>query len=155
MEQSMLADGNARVLLIGCVGEKGPAAVAARDLYVSTLFRLRRAYAEMLGLPWFILSAKHGLVRPGDVLAPYDIRLSDLPAAERRAWGERVFVQLQAGVAPLLGRAFEFHAGAHYVEAVRPHLERIGASVLWLLEGLRIGEQLHWYKQFLRQHGGG
>ena len=151
----MISDGHTRILLLGCVSEKGPADVAARDLYVSTLFRLRRAYAETLGSPWFILSARHGLVRPDEVLEPYDVRLSSLPAAGRRAWGDRVFAQLQAAAAPLPGRVFEFHAGSHYVEAVRPHLERLGAVVAWPLKGLGLGEQLHWYKQFLREHGGG
>ena len=146
---------DARVLLLGCVSEKVPAAVAARELYVSTLFRLRRKYAETLGLPWFILSAKHGLVRPDEMLEPYDMRLSNLPVASRRAWGDRLFAQLQAAAVPLPGRVFEFHAGSHYVEAVRPHLERLGAVVAWPLKGLGLGEQLHWYKQFLREHGGG
>ncbi len=152
---SLLIHRDARVLLLGCVSQKGPAAVAARDLYVSTLFRLRRAYAETLGFPWFILSAKHGLVRPDEIVEPYDVRLSDLSAADRRGWGDRVFLQLQAAVAPLLGRVFEFHAGSHYVEAVKPHLEKVGAAVVWPLQGLRLGEQLHWYKQFQREHGGG
>lgn len=151
----MPADRDARVLLLGCVSEKGLAAVVARDLYVSKLFRLRRAYAEVVGVPWFILSAKHGLVRPDEVLAPYDMRLSNLSAANRRAWGSQVVAQLVAATGPLLGRVFEFHAGSHYVEAVRPHLERLGAALAWPLEGLRLGEQLHWYKEFLRQHGGG
>ena len=151
----MVADRDARVLLLGCVSEKGPAAVAAQDLYVSTLFRLRRAFAETLGSPWFILSAKHGLVRPDEMLAPYDVRLSNLSAADRRAWGDRVFAQLHPAVAPLPGRVFEFHAGSHYVEAVRPHLESLGAVVAWPLKGLGLGQQLHWYKEFLRQHGGG
>ena len=137
------------------MSEKGPAAVAAQDLYVSTLFRLRRAYAETLGSAWFILSAKHGLVRVDEVLGPYDVRVSNLSAADRRAWGERVFAQLQATVGPLPRRVFEFHAGSHYVEAVKPHLEKVGAAVEWPLQGLRLGEQLHWYKQFLGQHGGG
>ena len=155
VQQPSLVGRDARVLLLGCVSEKGPAAVAAQDLYVSTLFRLRRAFAETLGSPWFILSAKHGLVRPDEMLAPYDVRLSNLSAADRRAWGDRVFAQLHAAVAPLPGRVFEFHAGSHYVEAVKPHLEKVGAVVVWPLQGLRLGEQLHWYKHFLKAHGGG
>ena len=154
MQQPSFIDRDAQVLLLGCVSEKSPDAVAAQDLYVSTLFRLRRAYAEALGPPWFILSAKHGLVRPDEVLEPYDMRLSALPAADRRAWGDRVFAQLRATVGPLPGRGFEFHAGSHYVEAVRPHLEKVGAAVEWPLKGLGLGQQLHWYKEFLRQHGG-
>ena len=143
------------VLLIGCVGEKSVFSAPARDLYVSTLFRLRRAYAESLRLTWYILSAKYGIVDPEKVIAPYDTRLLDLSAPESRAWGGRVFTQLEATVGVLCGRTFEFHAGKSYVETVQPRLEAAGATVLWPLKGLRIGEQLHWYKGRLARQGSG
>src|SRR5690606_20391996 len=54
------------VILIGCAKRKHPAAAPARDLYASPLFRKGRAYAEHAEVPWFILSAKHGLVAPDD-----------------------------------------------------------------------------------------
>jgi len=143
-----------KVLLIGCVGEKRPDPAPARDLYASTLFRLRRAYAEGVNLPWYILSAKHRLIDPDEIIAPYDTRLSDLSKVEQRAWGAKVFAQLEARLRPLSGRTFEFHAGMDYVEVVRPHLQAVGATVLWPLKGLRIGEQLHWYKERLAREGG-
>ena len=141
------------VLLVGCVSEKLPAPGPARYLYASTLFRLRRAYAESLRLPWYILGAKYGIVDPEEIIAPYDTRLSDLSAPESRAWGGKVFTQLEATVGALCGRTFEFHAGKSYVETVQPRLEAAGATVLWPLKGLRIGEQLHWYKEHLVRQG--
>lgn len=119
------------VLLIGCVGEKSAFSAPARDLYVSTLFRLRRAYADGVGLPWYILSAKHGAIDPVEIIAPYDIRLSGLSAADRRAWGAKVFGQLETMLGALCGRTFEFHAGKSYVEVVRPSLDAAGARVVW------------------------
>ena len=143
------------VLLIGCVGEKSVFSAPARDLYVSTLFRLRRAYAESLRLTWYILSAKYGIVDPEEIIAPYDTRLSDLSAAQQRAWGAMVFTQLEARLGAPGGRTFEFHAGKSYVEAVQPRFKAAGATVLWPLKGLRIGGQLHWYKGRLARQGSG
>src|SRR5438093_12106 len=56
----------ADVILLGCVKTKRDGWHRAKDLYVSTLFDGRRRYAEQSGRPWFILSAKLGLVKPDD-----------------------------------------------------------------------------------------
>lgn len=61
-----------KILLLGCGKLKASAPCAARELYVGTLFQLRRQVAERSGLPWGILSAKHDLLLPGDPVAPYD-----------------------------------------------------------------------------------
>ena len=76
------------ILLVGCVKGKleWASRVAARKLYASPLWRSRRAYAEQAGRPWFILSAKYGLLHPEERIAWYDLDLSGLPAAERRTW---------------------------------------------------------------------
>ena len=75
------------LLLVACVKEKRSVPSAARDLYVSPLFRKERAYAERSGLPWFILSAEHGLLGPDEWIAPYERYLPDTPSAFRQAWG--------------------------------------------------------------------
>jgi hypothetical protein len=59
-----------RVGLVGCVKTKQPRVAPAQELYTSPLFRRRRAWVERTCDRWFILSAKHGLVEPGRVLAP-------------------------------------------------------------------------------------
>lgn len=75
-----------RLLLLGCVKTKGPSAAPARDLYTSDLFDKRRRYAEASGLPWYVLSALHGLVLPHQVLEPYDMALKDQPRSYRTRW---------------------------------------------------------------------
>jgi len=62
----------------------------AEDLYCSELFYKSRRYAQANYDDWLILSAEHGLVRPCDVLAPYDRKLTTLSPQERRALAERV-----------------------------------------------------------------
>lgn len=135
----------ADVVLIGCVKTKADGPARARDLYTSPLFARRRAYAEHGGRPWFILSARHGLLRPDELIEPYDVALKDQPPAYRQAWGRWVVVRLEQELGPLTGRVMEVHAGSAYVEAIRDPLEGAGARMLVRLEGLRQGEQLAWY----------
>jgi hypothetical protein len=59
----------ADVVLVGCVKTKLAHAAPARDLYTSTLFRGRRRYAEQTQRPWFILSARWGLLAPQEAVA--------------------------------------------------------------------------------------
>jgi hypothetical protein len=66
-----------------------------------------------------------------------------------------VFEQIEEVLGTLNGRVFEFHAGKEYVQAIRPLLEGVKATVAWPLKGLRIGEQLHWYKERLARGRGG
>lgn len=124
---------------------EGEAAAAARDLYTSPLFAKRRAYAEDRGCPWFVLSARHGLLSPGEVIEPYDVALKEQSPAYRRAWGEWTVARLELELGRLAGRAVEVHAGSAYAEAVRDPLERAGATVITPLAWLRQGEQLAWY----------
>jgi hypothetical protein len=132
-------------ILLGCVKAKAGRPLAARDLYVSPLFRKRRAYAEASGRPWFIYSAKHGIVDPDFVLEPYDQTLNAMPARERRALGELAARQLADRFGDLRGRVFEIHAGDRYVQALAPPLAERRARLVNPVEGLRLGEQLHWY----------
>jgi hypothetical protein len=133
------------LLLIGCVRRKVGHPAPARDLYISALFRKERDYAIRSGLPWFVLSAKHGLVAPSTVLAPYDLRLSKTSRHYRREWGERVLIQLRENTGPLAGRAIEIHAGAAYIDAIRDLLHADGAVVIEPLQGLTMGQRLAWY----------
>jgi hypothetical protein len=62
----------------------------AENLYCSELFYKSRRYAQANFDEWLILSAKHGLVRPCEFLAPYDCELSTLSRPERRALAEQI-----------------------------------------------------------------
>jgi hypothetical protein len=105
-----------RVGLVGCVKSKQSQAAPARELYVSPLFRGRRAWVERTCDRWFILSAKHGLVEPDRVLAPYDEILMDLPRAVRRAWSAGVVQALEHAIGQVSGVVIELHAGSAYLD---------------------------------------
>lgn len=138
------------ILLVGCVKGKleWASRVSAKKLYASPLWRSRRSYAEQGGRPWFILSAKHGLLHPEERIAWYDLDLSSLPAAERRAWSARVVDALLARYSSIADKVVEIHAGNDYIDfGLASGLEEAGAIVERPLRGIPIGRHLGWYRE--------
>ncbi len=99
-------------------------------------------------MPWFILSAEHGLVDPDAVIAPYEKTLNTMSSPARREWADRVFSQL-CGAAPD-ARSVTFLAGARYRAFLAERLRATGITVEVPMEGLRIGEQLSWLARQVR-----
>jgi hypothetical protein len=140
----------ADIVLISCVKTKLVQAAAAKDLFVSALFRKERAYAESTGAPWYILSAENGLVTPDQWLNPYNKYLSKQSVKYRKDWGAKVVEVLRQIEGPMQGKVIEIHAGAAYVDAIRSGLQSHGAIVIEPLHDLRFGERLRWYSSETR-----
>ena len=138
-------------LLVGCVKQKSDRAGPARDVYASPLWRCRREYAKRLAVPWFILSAKYGLLAPDTHIEPYDLSLADLSPAERRAWSQEALGQFKNVTADLAEKTIEIHAGKLYVEyGLERELRQAGAEVYRPLAHIPgIGSQMTWYKAYL------
>ena len=134
--------------LLPCVGRKRSAPAPARDLYSSPWFFKARAYADRRGEPWFVLSAKYGLVHPDQLIAPYDVTLNTMQVADRRRWASRVLTQLEPHLNGI--GSVTFLAGQRYREFLEPSLRNRGLIVSVPMEGLRIGEQLRWLTEELR-----
>jgi cytoplasmic iron level regulating protein YaaA (DUF328/UPF0246 family) len=134
-----------RVVLVSCVKTKRKSAAAAQDLYTSQLFKGMRRYAEQNADAWFILSAEHGVLRPDQVVAPYERTLKTMPKSERIAWAERVRCQLLE-LLPA-GAVVVVLAGNRYREGVVPFLESRGFRVEVPMDGLTFGPQLRWLKE--------
>lgn len=135
-----------RIGLVGCVKTKRATSALARDLYTSTLFTGRRRYVEQSCARWFVLSARHGLVRDDEWLEPYDETLNDQSAESKRRWAEKVLADLDALALDFRATTFEIHAGNEYrsfglVEGLRSR----GATVEVPAEHLGQGEQLAFY----------
>ncbi len=128
-------------VLVSCVGQKLSHAAPAADLYQSAWFRKARTYAEQVSKRWYILSAKHGLLSPGEIVEPYEVTLNSMPASERKAWAKRTFKQIEqripAGKVVIL-------AGRRYREHLETMLREAGYLVSIPLAGLGIGQQLTW-----------
>lgn len=135
--------------LVSCVKDKSTGPLPARELYTSDWFRKARSYVDRKGQPWFILSAKHGLVHPDDLITRYDLTLKTMKKADRYEWARKVFCQLQPHLAGL--DSVIFLAGEPYREFLEPDLREVGLAVSVPMKGLRIGEQLKWLKRKLEQ----
>ena len=115
----------------------------AAELYTSALFRGRRADIERTCDRWFILSAKHGVLDPPDLVEPYDVSLTSMSTQARRAWSTTVLEDLQRRLGELSGMAFEIHAGLAYRDSGSSKaFAAVGRSLSFPAEGLGQGQQL-------------
>lgn len=138
------------VHLVACTKAKRAGSCPARELYAaSDWFAKARAYVEGEGGPWFILSAKHGLVHPDRILAPYEVALADLDRAARRRWAVDVRDDLRllgvlAGAPQLV-----FLAGRLYRTDLVELLGRDRCAAP--LARLGLGEQKAWFTAHRRR----
>ncbi len=137
----------AKIVFISCVSKKLRHKAKAQDLYISPLFKLNLAYAKKLKpQKIFILSAKHGLLGLGDIVAPYDTTLNKIPDPERRKWGAKVIKQLR-GKVDLEKDKFIFLAGGRYRKYLMPHMKHVEIPMIHL----GIGKQLAFLKHALNK----
>lgn len=130
------------VVLVACVSEKGTSPEPARQLYRSPWFQKARSYVEVRGSRWYILSARHGVLSPDEIIAPYDRTLVGATVAERRDWARSVHRQI-VSLLPSGVRVIVF-AGRRYREFLVPALIDDGFRVEVPMEGFSIGKQLAW-----------
>ena len=129
--------------LIACVSLKQTQLCRAKDLYRSPWFIKARAYVEQQGEDWYILSAQHRLLRPEQIIEPYDLTLSKMSIQQRKQWADEVFKQIKrAAIEPTRIR---FLAGQRYRKYLEPMLWQAGYDIEVPLMGLRIGQQLAWF----------
>ncbi|GAG73021.1 unnamed protein product [marine sediment metagenome] len=136
-----------KIVLISCASKKLAYKSKAKDLYISTLFRLSFAYAKKLKPDKiFILSAKYGLLNLNDEIATYNETLNNKPVSDIEIWAEKVVTDLGKMV-NLKSDMFVFFAGKKYREYILPYIRYYKIP----LKGLRIGEQLKFLKNKLEQ----
>ena len=138
------------VCLVACTSRKGDQPATAEFIYRSPLFSAARSYAERRADQWFILSAKHGLLSPKDVIAPYNESLLNQSEAQRQAWAADVLGAFNARV-PAGGRVI-FLAGSAYRSYLAPALESEGHETAAPMSALGIGSQVAWLQKVEREH---
>jgi hypothetical protein len=114
----------------------------AKDLYTSPLFKKMRQYAEKNAEKWFILSSKYHLVRPEDVIEPYDVTFSNTPASEVKTWARETLEMLKRELYPT--DIVTVLAGEQYRRYLLKGIQEMCCEVLVPMEGLSIGRQLQW-----------
>ena len=132
----------ADLCLVSCVSVKRAYPVQAKDLYTSPWYCKARACVEALGCPWYILSAKYGLVDPNTTIEPYEKTLNTMRKGERREWTSGVLEALD----PILSdvKSVTILAGKAYREFLEPELHGRGITINVPMEGMGIGRQLSW-----------
>jgi Family of unknown function (DUF6884) len=138
------------VALVSCVKSKLRKAAPARELYSrSPWFRTARKIVEASGVRWFILSAKHGLIAPDRVTAPYDATLKEIGRAGRQVWAGRVLKEL---LPALEGeRRVVVFASREYREFLIAPMRDAGIAVDVPMAHLRQFEQKPWLAEQLRR----
>ena len=127
---------------MSCVSVKRPFPARARELYTSPWFEKARSCVEEMGCPWFILSAKYGLLDPNSLIAPYNQTLKTMQASLRRAWARGVMEDLVPHTVGI--NSVTLFAGMAYREFLGPELRERGLTVYVPMEGMGIGQQLSW-----------
>lgn len=145
MSQANTAGRVHTVCLVACTSRKGDHPAPAEFIYKSPLFSAGRSYAENRSDQWFILSAKHGLLSPHDVIEPYNESLMTQSDSQRREWAERVRQDFNARVPP--GGRVIFLAGTAYRSYLGPLFESDGRKTAAPMSALGIGSQVAWLQK--------
>lgn len=133
------------VCLVACTSRKGDHPAPAELIYKSPLFSASRSYAESRSDQWFILSAKHGLLSPDDVIEPYNESLTRQSDSQRQAWAEGVRQSFNERVPP--GGRVIFLAGSTYRSRLAPLFEAEGRETAAPMSALGIGRQVAWLQK--------
>jgi hypothetical protein len=144
------------IALIGCSKTKAKPSllsqyVEARNLYTGDLFTKRVKHVEARDLPWYILSAKSGLLKPSTDVRVYDQTMNDLSPLEIAEWHLGVANQLMSelwyefNIDDPAKVTIEPHAGAKYCEPLGSILRLLGMTVVRPVEGMGIGKQKAFY----------
>jgi hypothetical protein len=64
-------------VVVSCGRSKRNHISPAATLYTGRYFTTARTWALSVGWPWLIVSARHGLIRPTSLVAPYDTKVGD------------------------------------------------------------------------------
>ncbi|MFS0596654.1 DUF6884 domain-containing protein [Peribacillus frigoritolerans] len=134
-----------KIAFVSCTKLKADYPCSAREMYLtSNLFKKATKYIEQNDYDdWFVLSAKHGLLRQIEQIEPYDLTLNKMKVSERKAWSELVLKQIdnmQLNITQI-----DFYAGTKYREYLIPVFEQKGINYNVPLQGKGIGEQLQFY----------
>jgi hypothetical protein len=132
---------SARFILIGCGIAKATSPRPALDLYTGALFRKARAYAATLGGPHGILSARHHVLDPAQVVEPYGERVERLAGESWVRWNHTVVAQLAGLTDP--GDTIVALVGPAYLGWLDA-LERAGRKVEAPLATLSRPAMLRW-----------
>ncbi len=99
---------------------------------------------------WYILSAKHYLLKPnGPHIAPYNKTLLGASEEEKEKWSYEVFRILKEKA--LLSNTFIIHGGKDYYEFLIKIFDENKIKYKIPTKNLGLGEQLSWYNNLIKK----
>ncbi len=144
-----------RIGLVGCGKAKREGVHLARDLYIGSLFRNAFAISQTAHDETYILSARHGLLKPDDRVESYNYSILDLGLSKRHGWGRGVLFHLQTLFPRAMRLEFILLAGAGYVSPIVDGAERERLEA-WTFDdpmrGLGLFERMKWLAERSRGH---
>lgn len=130
------------VTLIQCAESKYNTKSKARNLYEkSAYYRAMRRWAQARNDPWYILSAKHGLLHPDTIIEPYD----------NRGLTTNQAIEISSELNSKGFTVVHITAGRDYTNPLVPELEYHGIDVVNHYAGCRIGERRRKLQQAARE----
>lgn len=139
-----------KVVLVSCAAKKAMLRpgekTAAKDLYTSPMFKMAWEYARQLKPDRiYILSAKHGLLRPDTKIATYNQTLNAASAAKRREWANEVMKSLcNEGINPqrdeviiLAGQNYSCYLAPQIAHCRQPYQEHGCKGMGYILKFLK------------------
>jgi hypothetical protein len=130
-----------RVCFVSCGKNKASEKRPCSFLYTGDLFQKSFRLAKVSYDAVAILSAKHGMLQPDDVIAPYDLTLKTMAKRERALWARKVSAQIIARYPPEAWQ-YVYFAGADYTQGLPTGEHPMGK--------LSFGRRLQWLNQKLR-----
>lgn len=121
-----LKDTSRKTLVIcGCSKTKKAIETEASELYQGQIFRSIKKYAEDNNYELIILSAKYGLIKKSDIIAPYDQTIKtkkDIKALEDKILNSKLLEDVKKF------KRIELLMGNLYLEALMPALSKLNIS---------------------------
>jgi hypothetical protein len=146
------------LVIVGCGAAKRDTEAPAKDLYTSTYFAKKRAYAETIGDDWQVLSAEYGLVPHDFVIKPYETHIDDLDDRELDLLAHSVGMDLINLCARKEFDEVRVLAGRSYLDPLREReaFATAPATVRFPLQEADcggIGEQMQWLDERVAAYG--
>ncbi len=125
------------------INPNAPKKVQAKDAYVGNLFKLGKKLAEKLKAPWFIISAKYGILKPTELIENYNVTIDETdltPEIVRKQLVEKGVFKFKKLVVL---------ASTKYCNLIEKAAELLGIIVETPLKGLPLGMMLAKLKKML------
>lgn len=139
-----------RIGLVAAAKLRRGGILRARDQFDSSpVFRRTRDYCERAGIEWYILSGKHYLLAPQQVIGPDDVFVHALDPDARAAWAAEVAARLRA-LAERSGEptTFTLLASQRYADLLARAAPDLPLDLP--LSGLDLAARLRWFDHHLR-----